>query len=71
MVNSFAASLDITVIIIFLQEVIKILHVKILKANLNWFHNNASEANKSLNARHNKILNKGFSCLLSSKIFLI
>ena len=35
MVNSFAASLDITVIIIFLQEVIKILHVKMLKANLN------------------------------------
>ena len=37
-------SLDITVMINILQEIITILHKKMLKAiNLYWFHNNASE----------------------------
>ena len=40
MVNSFVALLDITVIINILQQIIKIMHVKMLKAiNLYWFHN--------------------------------
>ena len=40
MVNSFVALLDITVIINILQQIIKIMHEKMLKAiNLYWFHN--------------------------------
>ena len=35
MVNSFVASLDITVMISFLQEVTNIRHENMLKANLN------------------------------------
>ena len=42
-------------IINILQEIIKILQEKMLKAiNLYWFHNDASEKNNSLNDRSNK-----------------
>ena len=38
-----------------LQEIIKILHKKMLKAiNLYWFHNAESEKNNSLNNRPNE-----------------
>ena len=44
MVNSFVVSLDITVMINILQDILKILHEKMLKAiNLYWLHNDASE----------------------------
>ena len=55
MANSFDFSLDITVMIHVLQEIIKILHEKILKAiNLYWFHNDASEKNNPLIHRFNE-----------------
>ena len=50
MVNSFGFLLDITVMINILQEIIKILHNKVLKTiNLYWFHIDASEKINSLN----------------------
>ena len=72
MVNSFAASLDITVTINILQEKIKILHKKMLKAiNLYQFHKNASEKSTWLNGYSNESkINRGSSYLLSSKNFL-
>ena len=55
MVNSFVASLDITVMINVLQEIIKILHEKMLKSkNLYWFHSCASEGNNTLNGHSNE-----------------
>ena len=52
---SFVVSLDTTVIIDILQEIIRILHEKILKAvNLYWFKNDASEKTYSLNGHFNK-----------------
>ena len=55
MVNLFIVSLDITVVINILQEIIKILHDKILKAmNLYWFYNDASDENNSLNDHYNE-----------------
>ena len=55
MANSFVFSLGITVAINILQEIIGILHKKMLKAiNLYWFLNNTSEKNNSLNDRSHK-----------------
>ena len=55
MVNSFVVSLDIAIMVNILQEINNILHEKVLKAiNLYWFHNNASEKNKSLNGHSSK-----------------
>ena len=52
MVNSFGFSLDTTVMVKILQKIIKILHEKMLKAiYLDWFHNDTSEKNNSLNDR--------------------
>lgn len=61
----FFVSLDITVMINVLQEVIKSLQKRRVKTiNLLWFHNDESEKNKSK-------INRGSPYLLSSKIFLV
>ena len=55
MINSFVVSLDFTAIINILQQSIKIMHEKMLKAiNLYRLHNDAAERNTSLNRRSNK-----------------
>ena len=55
MFNSFGFSLDFTVMTNSLQEIINILHEKMLKAiNLHWFDKNTSEKNNSLNDRSNE-----------------
>ena len=54
MVNLFAFSLDVPVMINILYEMIKIVHEKMLNAiYLYWLHNNTSEENKSLNGHSN------------------
>ena len=55
MVNLYANSLNITLMINVLQGLLKIKHSKMLQAiNLYWFHNNASEKNKSINSYSNE-----------------
>ena len=55
MITSFGFPLDITVMINILQEIIEILHEKMLKAiNLQWFHNDVSEKNNPLNYLSNE-----------------
>ena len=55
MVHIFGFSLDVTVMINILQEIIKIMLNEILKAiNLYWFNNDASEKNISLSDLFNE-----------------
>ena len=55
MVNSFVSSLDITVMIHILYEIVKILQEKMLNAICMYrFHSDTSEKNNSLNAHSNK-----------------
>ena len=55
MANLFIVSLDTTVVINILQEIIKILHDKMSKAiNLYWFYNDASDESNSLNDHYNE-----------------
>ena len=55
MVNSFVVSLDITVMINILQEIIKVLHEKMLKTiDFYWFHSDASKKKNSLNGHSNE-----------------
>ena len=55
MVNLYADSLNITLMINVLQGLLKIKHAKMLQAiNLYWFHNNVSEKNKSINSYSNE-----------------
>ena len=55
MVNSFALSLDIPVMINILYKMIKILHEKMLNAiYLYWFHNDTLAENNALNGHSNQ-----------------
>ena len=55
MVNSFVFSLDISVTINILYEMIKILHEKMLYAiYLYWFHNDTLAENNTLNGHSNQ-----------------
>ena len=56
MVNSFVISLDVTIMINTLQEIIKTLLEKMLKAiNLYLFHKDASKKNNSINGHSNEL----------------
>ena len=74
-VNSFVVLLDITVMINILQQIIKVLHEKILKViNLYWFLNDASEKHNSLNGHSNESRIKESvrhtSCQTKSALFI-
>ena len=54
--NLFIVSLDMTVMINVLQEIIEILHEKMLKAiDLYWICNDASEKTNTLNGHCNEL----------------
>ena len=56
MINSFVFSLDISVMVKILHEMIKILHEKTLNAiYLYWFHDDRTEGNNTLNSHSNEL----------------
>ena len=69
MVNSFVSSLDITVMIHILYEIIKILQEKMLNAiYMYWFHSDTSGKNNSLNAHSNESWTSKFFLVISAPV---